>query len=180
MSLKSLCPFCGRPDFSEYFLAFFRSRPGKPNQREGQNEKLMNFAHFCEFWCFSLGKNKHDSHWTFVPECPCGKFMNWPFFGLVCRGHSWVLVSTFFSDPCYWVRGTCAFTPYQVRISDAALGDRTLFREGTPAFERGAGLRRRQNTNAHVEGFWAPESQGPGFSTPLLSILKPSLQPSPL
>ena len=33
-----------------------RSRPGKPNQRKGQNEKFMNFAHFCEFWCFSLGK----------------------------------------------------------------------------------------------------------------------------
>ena len=39
----------------------FRSRPGKPNQRKGQNEKFMNFAHFCEFWRFSLG-NKHDSH----------------------------------------------------------------------------------------------------------------------
>ena len=34
-------------------------------------------------------ENKHDPHWTFVPECPCEKFMNWPFFGLVCRGHSW-------------------------------------------------------------------------------------------
>ena len=33
-----------------------RSRPGKPNQRKGQNEKFMNFAHFCEFWCLSLGK----------------------------------------------------------------------------------------------------------------------------
>ena len=33
-----------------------RSRPGKPNQRKGHNEKFMNFAHFCEFWCFSLGE----------------------------------------------------------------------------------------------------------------------------
>ena len=33
-----------------------RSRPSKPNQRKGQNEKFMNFALFCEFWCFSLGK----------------------------------------------------------------------------------------------------------------------------
>ena len=33
-----------------------KSRPGKPNQRKGQNEKFMNFTHFCEFWCFSLGK----------------------------------------------------------------------------------------------------------------------------
>ena len=37
-------------------LRFFRSRLGKPNQRKGQNEKFMNFDHFCEFWCFSLGK----------------------------------------------------------------------------------------------------------------------------
>ena len=36
--------------------AGIRSRPCKPNQRKGQNEKFMNFAHFCEFWCFSLGK----------------------------------------------------------------------------------------------------------------------------
>ena len=33
-----------------------RSRPGKPNQRKGQNKKFMNFAHFCEFWGFSLGR----------------------------------------------------------------------------------------------------------------------------
>ena len=38
------------------FAFGFRIRPGKPNQRKGQNEKFMNFAHFCEFWCFSLGK----------------------------------------------------------------------------------------------------------------------------
>ena len=31
--------------------------PRQPNQRKGQNEKFMNFAHFCEFW-----ENKHDSH----------------------------------------------------------------------------------------------------------------------
>ena len=35
---------------------FLRSHPSKPNQIKGQNEKFMNFAHFCEFWCFSLGK----------------------------------------------------------------------------------------------------------------------------
>ena len=35
-------------------------------------------------------ENKHDSH--FVPERPCEKFMNWPFFGLVCRGRSWFLL----------------------------------------------------------------------------------------
>ena len=30
--------------------------PRQTNQRKGQNEKFMNFAHFCEFWCFSLGE----------------------------------------------------------------------------------------------------------------------------
>ena len=28
-------------------------------------------------------ENKHDSHRTFVSECPREKFMNWPFFSLV-------------------------------------------------------------------------------------------------
>ena len=35
-------------------------------------------------------ENKRDSHRTFVPVCPREKFMNWPFFGLVCRGDSWL------------------------------------------------------------------------------------------
>ena len=39
-----------------FCLGGFRSRLGKPNQRKRQNEKFMNFAQFCEFWCFSLGK----------------------------------------------------------------------------------------------------------------------------
>ena len=64
-----------------------RSRPGKPNQRKGQNEKFMNFAHFCEFWCFSLGKQARFTS-NFCSGMPWEKFMNWPFFGLVCRGDS--------------------------------------------------------------------------------------------
>ena len=53
-------------------------RPGKPNQRKGQNEKFMNFALFlCEFWCFFLRKTSTKlTSRTFVPECPCEKFMN--------------------------------------------------------------------------------------------------------
>ena len=39
-----------------WLLLNVRSRPGKPNQRKGQNEKFMNVAYFCEFWRFSLGK----------------------------------------------------------------------------------------------------------------------------
>ena len=52
--LKGLKLFQTR--FGSFFGSFFRSRPGKPNQKKGQSEKLMNFDHFCEFWCFSLGK----------------------------------------------------------------------------------------------------------------------------
>ena len=37
-------------------VTLLRSRPGKPNQRKGQSEKFTNSAHFCEFWCFSWGK----------------------------------------------------------------------------------------------------------------------------
>ena len=32
----------------------FKSRPGKPKERKGQNDKFMNFAHYCELWCFYL------------------------------------------------------------------------------------------------------------------------------
>ena len=28
--------------------------------KKGPNEKFMNFAHFCEFWCFSLEKKVHE------------------------------------------------------------------------------------------------------------------------
>ena len=66
-----------------------RSRPGKPNQRKGQNEKFMNFI-FVNSSVFPW-ENKCDSHRTFVPECPWRKFMNWPFFGLVCRGDFWMI-----------------------------------------------------------------------------------------
>ena len=31
---------------------------------------------FCEFWCLFNWESKHDSHSTFVPECPWEKFMN--------------------------------------------------------------------------------------------------------
>ena len=68
-------------------LPKFRSRPGKPNQRKGQNEKFMNFAHFCEFWCFSLGKQARFTL-NFCSGTPLRKVHELTFFGLVCRGHS--------------------------------------------------------------------------------------------
>ena len=72
-----------------------RSRPGKPNQRKGQNEKFMNFAHFCEFWCFSLAI--HISN--FCSGMPLRKVHELTFFlwfGLQ-RGHSW--------NKCYNAQG---------------------------------------------------------------------------
>ena len=64
-----------------------RSRPGKPNQRKGQNEKFMNFARFCEFWCFSLGKQARFTL-NFCSGMPPRKVHELTFFSLVCRGHS--------------------------------------------------------------------------------------------
>ena len=70
------------------FLAWFqgpkiRSRPGKPNQRKGQNEKFMNFAHFCEFWCFFLRKQARFTL-NFCSGMPPGKVHELAFlwFGL--------------------------------------------------------------------------------------------------
>ena len=51
---------------------YVRSRPSKPNQRKGQNEKFVNFALFCEFWCFSLGKQARFTL-NFCPGMPLRK-----------------------------------------------------------------------------------------------------------
>ena len=60
-------------------------------------------------------ENKHDSHWIFVPECPCETFMNWPLFGLVCRGHSWNTLKTpweiTFSVFCLFPLVVCPLDP---------------------------------------------------------------------
>ena len=73
--------FCRSP--FRPFLKFIRGRPGKPNQKKGQNEKFMNFAHFCEFWCFSLGKQARFTL-NFCSGMPLRKVHELPFlwFGL--------------------------------------------------------------------------------------------------
>ena len=66
--------------------------PQQTKPKKGPKRKVHEFRPFlCEFWCLSLGKQARFTNWTFVPECPCEKFMNWPFFGLFCQGHSWPL-----------------------------------------------------------------------------------------
>ena len=54
--------FGGKVTGTNDFAYFSRNRPGKPNQRKGQNEKFMNFTHFCEFWYCSLGKQARFTH----------------------------------------------------------------------------------------------------------------------
>ena len=50
------------PPTNYYHQNYFRSRPGKPNQRKGQNEKFTNFAHFfVNSGVLPEGKNRHDS-----------------------------------------------------------------------------------------------------------------------
>ena len=109
---------------------------GKP--KKGPKRKVhMSFAPiFVNSGVFPW-ENKHDSHWTFVPECPCEKFMNWPFFGLVCWGHSWSFSAFscphFPRCPRFWSvespqtllysgwegpSAFSAFSPYRVWIAD--------------------------------------------------------------
>ena len=47
-----------RKAYEDQFLPLSQESPQqtKPKKRKGQNEKFMSFAHFCEFWCFSLGE----------------------------------------------------------------------------------------------------------------------------
>ena len=37
-------------------VSLYQESPRQTKPKKGQNEKFMNFAHFREFWCFSLGK----------------------------------------------------------------------------------------------------------------------------
>ena len=50
---------------------------------KGQNGKFMNFAHFCEFWCFSLRKQARFTS-NFCSRLPPGKALKLAFlwFGL--------------------------------------------------------------------------------------------------
>ena len=45
--------------------------PQQTKPKKGPKRKVHEFRPFlCEFWCVFPWENKHDSHWTFVPECP--------------------------------------------------------------------------------------------------------------
>ena len=49
--------------------------PLQTKPKKGPKRKVHEFRPFCEFWCFSLGKQTRFTL-NFVPECPCEKFMN--------------------------------------------------------------------------------------------------------
>ena len=46
---------CLCPAISSSQRPFFQES-SRQTKAKGKNKKFMNFAHFCEFWCFSLGK----------------------------------------------------------------------------------------------------------------------------
>ena len=99
--------FYRHEDFSETTV---RSRPGKPNQRKGHNEKFMNFALFCEFWWFFLGKQARFT-WNFCSGMPLWKVHELTFlwFGLpgpllklqhfVCNGRTGLCVEVWGFGP---------------------------------------------------------------------------------
>ena len=70
----------------------FQSRVVPANQRKGQNEKFMNFAHFYEFWRFFLRKTSTIHIWNFCSGMPLWKVHELTFlwFGLPGQGHSWL------------------------------------------------------------------------------------------
>ena len=53
----------------------YQELPGQSKPKKGRSEKFMNFAHFCEFWCFSLGKQARFTL-NFCSGMPPEKFMN--------------------------------------------------------------------------------------------------------
>ena len=54
------------------------------HKRKGQNEKFMNFAHFCEFWCFLPAKTSAIHISNSCSRTPLGKVHELAFlwFGL--------------------------------------------------------------------------------------------------
>ena len=67
---------------------FDQESPRQTKPKKGRNEKFMNLTLFCEFGCFLLAKQAQFTS-NFGSNLPREKFMNRPFFGLVCWNDSW-------------------------------------------------------------------------------------------
>ena len=63
--------------------------PRQPKPKKGPRRKVHEFCPLLWILVSFSWENEHDSHRTLVQVCPREKFINWPFFGLVCRGDSW-------------------------------------------------------------------------------------------
>ena len=76
--------------------SYSQESPRQTKPKKGPNESSWISAIF--LWILVLFLRKKSTiHIGFsFPECPCEKFMNWPFFGLVRRGHSWYRMSAEF------------------------------------------------------------------------------------
>ena len=57
-------------------LFFSGVAPANQTKERVKTKSSYEFALFCEFWCFSLGKQAPFTFRNLVPECPCEKFMN--------------------------------------------------------------------------------------------------------
>ena len=79
--------------FDFWFSALSGVAPANQTKERAKTNSSWISPIFVNSGVFSLGKQARFTYRTFVPECRWEKFMNWPFFGLVCRGHlsnSWV------------------------------------------------------------------------------------------
>ena len=72
-----------------FFRFWLGVAPANQTKVIPRNEKFMNFAHFCEFWCFSLGEQRRFTL-NFCSGMPPGKVHElnflWPF---ILPGQSW-------------------------------------------------------------------------------------------
>ena len=66
---------------------FHQESPRQTKPEKGQNEKFMNFAHSCEFWCFFLRKQARFTL-NFCSGVPPEKVHELAFLWFGCRGHS--------------------------------------------------------------------------------------------
>ena len=103
------------------FSAFSsQESPRQTKPKKGKNEKFMNFALFCELWCFSLGKQARFTL-NFVPECPCEKVHEPTFLWFGLPGPLLIHVFRVFAQwnllrPFFWGESHLPLFPYFPRV----------------------------------------------------------------
>ena len=140
----------------------FRSRPGKSNQRKGQNEKFMKFAHFCEL-CFSLGKPARFTS-NFCSSLPPGKVHELAFLWFALPGLllnlSGVRKRSFrkgvLGGACVVFPGTFLFASETEKEYPKELRDKGLFRN---AFSERSKRLEKEHAERSLRGAPGPCSQ---------------------